>query len=892
MKIRTRVKIAGTLTILILLAYGAVVLYLDRTMSHLTQEVIKTNEIVNKISILRGLTQDYLLYRTERAQRQWSAVYVEVLKLLYNPEYRVLQSEYGIGDVSNKLKIVGDTFARLMTIQPTSPADKSVGGARGELQNRLTSQLILATQDLLTRFFNLDEAINGKLISTQRLFSSLNILALLVLGVLLISNSVFLQRSVVKPVLKLHKGAEIIGAGDLNYKVGLASQDEIGELSRAFDRMTANLQKVTVSRDDLVKEMKERQQAEDSLRESRSQLQTIFDNLTEGVIVSTMGGQFLTWNQAALKMHGYASLDKCCDQLNDLTDTFELATTDGVVLPLEQWPFSRILHGERLGDLELRVRRLDKEWERIYDYGGEVVRDQVGNPLLAIVSMADITERKNAEEALRRAHDALEETVLERTAELLQSREELRQAYENYRIVADFTYDWEVWLHQNGTIQYISPSCHRISGYKMEEFIRRPDLFREIVLPEDRDLWDRHMCEVGEGHTSREIQFRIFRSDGTIRWLEHVCQPVVTESGKFLGIRSSNRDITDRKQAELELKEALLNIEQLKEQLEIDYGYLQEEIKLELGFDQIIGKSDALRYVLFNVEQVAPSDTTVLILGETGTGKELIARAIHDASPLAKRALVKVDCAALSPSLIESELFGHEKGAFTGASNRKVGRFELAHGSTLFLDEIGELPLELQGKLLRLLQAGEFERLGRSKTLKVDVRIIAATNRVLDEEVKQGRFREDLFYRLNVFPITVPPLRKRKDDIPLLAQFFMERFAKKLGKDIKKIPPGILEALQSYSWPGNIRELENCLERAVIHTKGPVLQLPGKIFASPTGSPEPPTKSLAVLEKDYILQILKHVDWRIEGEQGAAAKLGLNPSTLRGRMRKLGLARK
>jgi len=221
-----------------------------------------------------------------------------------------------------------------------------------------------------------------------------------------------------------------------------------------------------------------------------------------------------------------------------------------------------------------------------------------------------------------------------------------------------------------------------------------------------------------------------------------------------------------------------------------------------------------------------------------------------------------------------------------------VGRFELAHGSTLFLDEIGELPLELQGKLLRLLQAGEFERLGRSKTLKVDVRIIAATNRVLDEEVKQGRFREDLFYRLNVFPITVPPLRKRKDDIPLLAQFFMERFAKKLGKDIKKIPPGILEALQSYSWPGNIRELENCLERAVIHTKGPVLQLPGKIFASPTGSPEPPTKSLAVLEKDYILQILKHVDWRIEGEQGAAAKLGLNPSTLRGRMRKLGLARK
>ena len=458
-----------------------------------------------------------------------------------------------------------------------------------------------------------------------------------------------------------------------------------------------------------------------------------------------------------------------------------------------------------------------------------------------------------------------------------------RQAELKYRIVAEFTYDWEYWKNPDGTLRYVSPSCERISGYRPDDFIKRPELIREIIVPEDRDQWDRHNCDSQEEPGAREIQFRLQRPDGTSRWIEHACQPVTNDSGEFIGIRASNRDITAHKQGELE-------IARLKEQLQADYSYLEEEIKLTHNFEHIIGDSNELKYVLLKVEKVAPSDTTVLILGETGTGKELIARAIHSSSHRRHRPLIKVDCAALAPTLIESELFGHEKGAFTGAQSRKIGRFELAHGSTLFLDEIGELPLELQTKLLRVVQEGEFERLGSSQTLKVDVRLIAATNRDLEEEVRQGRFREDLWYRLNVFPLTVPPLRQRQGDIPLLAKNFVNQFARKMGKKITTIPPEVFNALQQYTWPGNIRELENILERAVIHTTGPVLQLSERINESRT-SPEPSSQSLEAVERAHILHVLDQVGWKIEGKNGAAARLELNPGTLRSRLRKLGIVR-
>jgi transcriptional regulator with GAF, ATPase, and Fis domain len=373
-------------------------------------------------------------------------------------------------------------------------------------------------------------------------------------------------------------------------------------------------------------------------------------------------------------------------------------------------------------------------------------------------------------------------------------------------------------------------------------------------------------------------------------------------------IQCNVRDITERKriaeslqkahdeleqrveERTVELREALSGIKSLKDQLEAENIYFRQEIKMKHQFEDILGQSDGLKYVLYRVEQVAPANTTVLILGETGTGKELIAAAIHNMSPRKDRPLITVNCAALPANLMESELFGREKGAFTGADSRQVGRFEVANGSTLCLDEIGELPLETQAKLLRAIQHNEFERLGSSHTIKVDVRIVATTNRNLEEEVRRGRFRQDLYYRLNVFPITVPPLRQRKEDVPLLVQAFVERYARKLGKQITSIPKETMKALQDYPWPGNVRELESIIERAVILCPGPVLQLADKLEISslPLSSS---MRTLEEMERTQILKILSETRWRIEGKDGAAAILGLHPSTLRARMHKLGILR-
>ncbi|HPJ66268.1 MAG TPA: sigma 54-interacting transcriptional regulator [Desulfobacteraceae bacterium] len=333
---------------------------------------------------------------------------------------------------------------------------------------------------------------------------------------------------------------------------------------------------------------------------------------------------------------------------------------------------------------------------------------------------------------------------------------------------------------------------------------------------------------------------------------------------------------------------AFFEIEKLKDQLEAERAYLQEEIKLQYNHENIIGQSDAIKYVLYKVEQIAPSNTIVLVLGETGTGKELVARAIHGLSSRKDRALVKVNCATLPSNLIESELFGHEKGAFTGAHSRHLGRFEVADGATLFLDEIGELPMELQPKLLRVVQDGEFERLGSSHTIKIDVRIIAATNRNLEEEVRRGRFRDDLWYRLNIFPVTVPPLRDRLDDIPLLVEFYVKKISRRMGKSIEFIPTSVMNALQSYHWPGNVRELENVLERAVINSSGPKLHLVDELKKQQKDL-STTQKTLEAVEHDHIVQILEQTHGKVSGKNGAAEILGLNRSTLRARMRKLGI---
>jgi formate hydrogenlyase transcriptional activator len=309
---------------------------------------------------------------------------------------------------------------------------------------------------------------------------------------------------------------------------------------------------------------------------------------------------------------------------------------------------------------------------------------------------------------------------------------------------------------------------------------------------------------------------------------------------------------------------------------------------LEYNHENIIGKSNEINYVFYMIEQIANTDTSVLVLGETGTGKELVARAIHSLSLRKDRALVKMNCAALPANLIESELFGHEKGAFTGAHSRRLGRFEVANGATIFLDEIGELPLELQPKLLRVIQDGEFERLGSSQTIKVDVRIIAATNRNLEEETLKGRFRSDLWYRLNVFPITIPPLREHVEDIPLLVDHYIKKITKRIGKTIEIVPRSVMNALQHCAWPGNIRELENVLERAVINSSGPKLRLVDDLI-KPKRDLGSIQETLEVVERDHISQTLERSQWKVSGKNGAAEMLGLNRSTLRARMRKLGI---
>ncbi len=376
--------------------------------------------------------------------------------------------------------------------------------------------------------------------------------------------------------------------------------------------------------------------------------------------------------------------------------------------------------------------------------------------------------------------------------------------------------------------------------------------------------------------------------------IPHVYSAVRTTIGDKPVLMGFGIDISEQKQAEQRLRQALSTIELLTEQLEAECVYLGEEIKLMHDYEHIIGDSEVMQYVFYTIEQIAPTDTTVFIQGESGTGKELVARAIHHGSKRRELPLIKVDCSALPENLIESELFGHEKGSFTGAAEKRIGRFELADNATIFLDEIGELPFELQKKLLRVLQDGEYERLGSSKVRHTNARVIAATNRDLEEEVNKGLFRKDLWYRINVFPLSVPPLRDRNGDIDLLANWILNKVQRRLGKRIKEIPNDVMNDLKAYSWPGNVRELENVIERAVIITSGKRLRL-----ASPLQSTEPkaavpqntPMKSLSEMEKEYILQALKRTNWNIFGKGGAAELLGLNASTLRGRMRKHDISR-
>jgi PAS domain S-box-containing protein len=445
----------------------------------------------------------------------------------------------------------------------------------------------------------------------------------------------------------------------------------------------------------------------------------------------------------------------------------------------------------------------------------------------------------------------------------------------------EFSPDAIVVTDRDGKIIEVNAQVERFFGYKRSELMGQPI---EILIPERfREVHPAQRGSYGNRPRVRtmgaglELYGRC--RDGSEFPVDIMLGPVETESGHV--VLSVIRDLTEKKEAEEALRRS-----------ELEKEYLQEELNTEYQFEEIIGDSIGLKRVLKQVETVATTDATVLILGETGTGKDLIARAIHQLSSRRDRSLVKLNCAAVPTGLLESELFGHEKGAFTGAIMQKIGRLELADKGTFFLDEVGDLPLELQPKILRALQEKEFERLGGTKTIPVDVRLVAATNRDLTKMVANGEFRADLYYRLRVFPVSVPPLRERPGDIPLLVNYFVTKHSRRMNRPIETIPKDVMQALTKWRWPGNVRELENFIERAVILTKGKVLRAPLAELQIPQEEPsESGDPNLEAAEREHILRVLLEAKGMIGGPKGAAERLGVKRTTLNSKMKKLGIKR-
>ena len=472
---------------------------------------------------------------------------------------------------------------------------------------------------------------------------------------------------------------------------------------------------------------------------------------------------------------------------------------------------------------------------------------------------------------LHRAHDAL--------------RQE-RDRAQGYLDLAGVIF---VALDRDGIVTLANPKCCEVLKCTQDEIVGRP-WFETFVDPEFRtqtlEIFKQLMA--GEIGVTEYAENPIRALNGEMRLIAWHNALIRDDQGRIIGSLSSGEDITERRQAELQLKQALDEIRKLKEKVDAENVYLRQEIQHVHHHGEIVSHSRSMKTMLLEAQQVAQTDSTVLVQGETGTGKELLVRAIHDMSARRDRPLVIVNCAAMPTALVESELFGREKGAYTGALTRQVGRFEIANGGTIFLDEIGELSPEIQVKLLRVIQEGQFERLGSNKTIEVDIRLLAATNRDLAREVRDQNFREDLFYRLNVFPISIPPLRERREDIAPLVWTFVNEFADKMGKRIDSISQSSLAALQAYDWPGNVRELRNVVERAMIAARGSALDIPLPASRKPARM-----KSMLLkdVEREHILSVVKLCQWRIRGEGGAAERLGLNPSTLESRMRKLDIKR-
>ena len=665
----------------------------------------------------------------------------------------------------------------------------------------------------------------------------------------------------------------------------------------------------------LSEDITERKEAEAALQKSDERARLILNSAAEGIFGCDSHGTCLFCNTAAAELLGY---DDPAQLLGQNMHAIEHHTRkDGTPFPIEECPIY-------VGFLENRGVHIDDDifWRKdgtsfeVEYWSHPLFRD--GKTVGAVVTFLDITERKRAEEALRKSEQR-QHTLLEINNAIITNltRDALfASAYEAIRRVVSFDRAaFLLYQPESKTLKLQS-----LEGLHESEFFR---VGKEYDLEESRvSAWVLEHQEVARrGDLKREQQ-----SEGERRLIsegiQSYCVVPLVAMGNSIGTfavwseeenRYTDADAELLREVANQVALAIANMKSyeeiaaLKARLEKENVYLQEEIRTEHNFEEIVGDSPPLLALLRRVDQVAPTDSSVLIYGETGTGKELVARAIHDRSNRKNRPLVKVNCSAISAGLVESELFGHAKGAFTGAFERRIGRFELADGGTIFLDEVGELPLDTQVKLLRVLQEREFEPVGSNRSVHVDVRIICATNRNLEEAIKAGTFRSDLYYRLNVFPLDVPPLRERRSDIDQLAKFFISRYARKLGKRITGISEASTQKLLSYSWPGNIRELQNVIERALILSTGPILDFENELHgvaASPVSYEQPleveallpyadesPLKTLQEVEQAHILAALQQTHGVIEGSNGAAKALGLHPNTLRHRMEKLGIKR-
>lgn len=607
----------------------------------------------------------------------------------------------------------------------------------------------------------------------------------------------------------------------------------------------------------------ERLRVEQTLRENEIRYRDLYDEAPIAYLSLGIDARIRQANRQAAELLGHP-LNRLVGQV-----VFDLLADTPNGKPKARTIFERFLAGLETLNEEIEWRRADGTplWTRA---SVRPIFDTQGRAVATRSTHVDITDRKRMEEALRLSE--------ERLARILDSAMDA---------IITFDATWHIALFNNTAEKVFCCSAREVLGQPLHRFLTEGfqhalDKSLEAFSQSNQTL--PYVWAPG-GLTARRADGREFPIEATIAQAE--------VSGRKL-YTLIIRDIDERRRIEDELH-------QLHQQNE----YLQEEIRSVHKFDEIVGQSRVLREALDKVRLVASTDSSVLILGETGTGKELIARAVHSYSKRKDRPLIKVNCAALPSGLIESELFGHEKGAFTGATEKRIGRFELADGGTLFLDEIGEIPPEVQVKLLRVLQEREFERVGGNKTIRVDVRLIAATNRDLPKFVVEGKFRQDLYYRLNVFPVYLPPLRERPEDIPLLVHYFVTRYTAKIGRPVTRIPKAVMQQFSTYAWPGNVRELENVIERAVILSPGPDLVLDPEILPStssgapvntattPPDSSSSPTDSLTLeqAEHHHIVSVLKRTQWRIDGTQGAARILNLHPNTLRSRMKKLGIRR-